>query len=90
VHDSHGPAGGDCVFYDIPAKELRITAGRDRDAGQDPDGRGLACTVRPEEPEGFTFIYGKGDVVEGDESAEVFGQMGDLDRIHLYRNCWDW
>jgi len=90
VYDPHGFAGGDCVFYDIPAKDQCVTIRRDCDAGQDPDGRGLACSVRAEEPAGLTFFYGEGNIVESDDLAEVFGQVGDLDRVHLYRDCCDW
>src|SRR3989442_655858 len=63
-------------------------AGREQ-AADHPDGRGLAGAVASEKAEDLSLLDRDGEIVDGSESAERFGEMSRLDSGHSYfsRDC---
>jgi hypothetical protein len=67
-------AGGNRLGNDVAAADAGGAAGRRDVAGQHPNGRALAGTVRAEKPEDLATADGETDVIDGDALAVVAGQ----------------
>ena len=61
------------------APELDASAGRQVEAADHPERRGLAAARRPEEREELAGVDRQGDVVDGDDLAESLREIRETD-----------
>src|SRR5262249_6718651 len=61
-----------------------------RERGEDPDGRGFAGAVGPEEPEDLTLRHREVDLVQRDPPAEALVETLDRDHGLSRSETWAW
>jgi hypothetical protein len=73
------------IVEDVETRDARRAGSRRHVAGENAHRGGLACAVRAQKPQDFSFIYGKRYVIHGDYRAVGLGQILYFDQCILLR-----